>query len=116
MTKLGDMFHIPVTDRLNKRRPCVQKTIGRSGTLFCHFLLILVRSAFLYFLYRGGGAAASIAQEPPPRTALLPPQSGEPQLGPPPPSQLCREQGGGPRPMGSCLDRAGRRRSSRLLR
>jgi hypothetical protein len=36
------MFHIPVTDRLNKRRPCVQKTIGRSGTLFCHFLLILV--------------------------------------------------------------------------
>jgi hypothetical protein len=42
MTKLGDMFHIPVTDRLNKRRPCVQKTIGRSGTLFCHFLLILV--------------------------------------------------------------------------
>jgi hypothetical protein len=44
MTKLGDMFHIPVTNRLNKRRPCVQKTIGRSGTLFCHFLLILVRS------------------------------------------------------------------------
>jgi hypothetical protein len=44
MTKLGDMFHIPVTDRLNKRRPCVQKTIGRSGTLFCHFLLILVGS------------------------------------------------------------------------
>jgi hypothetical protein len=43
MTKLGDMFHIPVTDRLNKRRPCVKKTIGRSGTLFCHFLLILVR-------------------------------------------------------------------------
>jgi hypothetical protein len=43
MTKLGDMFHIPVTDRLNKRRPCVQKTIGRSGTVFCHFLLILVR-------------------------------------------------------------------------
>jgi hypothetical protein len=42
MAKLGDMFHIPVTDRLNKRRPCVQKTIGRSGTLFCHFLLILV--------------------------------------------------------------------------
>jgi hypothetical protein len=42
MTKLGDMSHIPVTDRLNKRRPCVQKTIGRSGTLFCHFLLILV--------------------------------------------------------------------------
>jgi hypothetical protein len=42
MTKLGDMFHIPVTDRLSKRRPCVQKTIGRSGTLFCHFLLILV--------------------------------------------------------------------------
>jgi hypothetical protein len=45
MTKLGDMFHIPVTDRLNKRRPCVQKTIGRSGTLFCHFLLILVQCA-----------------------------------------------------------------------
>eukprot|EP01047_Picozoa_sp_COSAG01_P015041 COSAG01_NODE_745_length_13872_cov_40.816525_4_plen_57_part_00 len=44
MTKLGDMFHIPVADRLNKRRPCVQKTIGRSGTLFCHCLLILVRS------------------------------------------------------------------------
>jgi acetyl esterase/lipase len=43
MTKLGDMFHIPVADRLNKRRPCVQKTIGRSGTLFCHCLLILVR-------------------------------------------------------------------------
>ena len=42
MTKLGDMFHIPVADRLNKRRPCVQKTIGRSGTLFCHCLLILV--------------------------------------------------------------------------
>jgi hypothetical protein len=42
-TKLGDMFHIPVTDRLNKRRQCVHKTIGRSGTLFCHFLLILVR-------------------------------------------------------------------------
>jgi hypothetical protein len=45
LTKLGDMFHIPVTDRLNKRRPCVQKTIGRSGTLFCHFLLILVGCA-----------------------------------------------------------------------
>jgi hypothetical protein len=42
MTKLGYMFHIPVTDRLNTRRPCVQKTIGRSGTVFCHFLLILV--------------------------------------------------------------------------
>jgi hypothetical protein len=40
------MFHIPVTDRLNKRRPCVQKTIGRSGTLFCHFLLILVLARY----------------------------------------------------------------------
>jgi hypothetical protein len=37
------MFHIPVADRLNKRRPCVQKTSGRSGTLFCHCVLILVR-------------------------------------------------------------------------
>jgi hypothetical protein len=46
MTKLGDMFHTPVTDRLNKRRPCVQKTIGRSGTLFCHFLLILVLARY----------------------------------------------------------------------
>jgi hypothetical protein len=35
--------NIPVADRLNRRRPCVQKTIGRSGTLFYHFLLILVR-------------------------------------------------------------------------
>jgi hypothetical protein len=51
MTKLGDMFHIPVTDRLNKRRPCVQKTIGRSGTLFCHFLLILVQRVRISDLY-----------------------------------------------------------------
>jgi hypothetical protein len=48
MTKLGDMFHIPVTDRINKRRPCVQKIIGRSGTLFCHFLLIFVLKKYRY--------------------------------------------------------------------
>jgi hypothetical protein len=56
MTKLGDMFHIPVTDRLNKRRPCVQKTIGRSGTLFCHFLLILV-------LYKQAGQVSCAADD-----------------------------------------------------
>jgi hypothetical protein len=59
MTKLGDRFHIPVTDRLNKRRPCVQKTIGRSGTLFCHFLLILVHSPCL----PAPAGAASRAQQ-----------------------------------------------------
>jgi hypothetical protein len=54
MTKLGDMFHIPVTDRPNKRRPCVQKTIGRSGTLFCHFLLILAYSSIAQLAYYMG--------------------------------------------------------------
>jgi hypothetical protein len=76
MTKLGDMFHIPVTDRINKRRPCVQKTIGRLGTLFCHFLLILVQApaarARERSARRGQPPAAAEQEEPQPPTHLPP--------------------------------------------
>jgi hypothetical protein len=39
MKWFGDTFQIPVMDRLNKCRPCFQKTISRTGCHFADFLL-----------------------------------------------------------------------------